>query len=149
MAETELAEQKKTDWREEVSKNLEYYLDTEEGRGKLVNMIRAEAARLLQQMKGRQRTREIIWLSKFCLNCSNFMESYRGSMKCTKWSMKIIKPFYGKPIWSVILNLHGEKLKITDFDWRYKSLNVSDILVEEAIKRINKGYPYPCFEYGG
>ncbi|MCP8305301.1 MAG: hypothetical protein H3Z50_07565 [archaeon] len=145
----EIVEPTKIDWREEASKNLEYYLETEEGRNKLVEMIRAEAVRLLQQMKARQRVREAVWLSRFCLNCSYLMKGKRGSMKCMKWDVKVVKPFYGKPLWTVILTERGEELKIVDFDWHSKSFSVSDILVEEAIKRVNNGYPYPCFEYRG
>lgn len=145
----ETVEPTKIDWREEASKNLEYYLETEEGRNKLVEMIRAEAVRLLQQMKGRQRIRETIWLSRFCLNCSYLMESRRGSMKCTKWNAKVVKPFYGKPLWTFIQTERGEELKVVDFDWHSKSFSVSDILVDEAIKRVNNGYPYSCFEYRG
>ncbi|MGQ9468919.1 MAG: hypothetical protein ACUVTD_03715 [Nitrososphaerales archaeon] len=135
------------DWREEASKNLDYYLDTKEGRNELMEMIRAEAIRLLQQMKGRQRVKEFIWLSKFCLNCSYFMEGKRGLMRCMKLDARIVKPFYGKPLWAIIATTDGEESSIVDIDWNSKSFNVSDILIEEAIKKINNGYPYPCFEY--
>ncbi|MCP8307863.1 MAG: hypothetical protein H3Z54_04125 [archaeon] len=135
------------DWREEASKNLDYYLDTKEGRNELMEMIRAEAMRLLQQMKGRQRVKEFIWLSKFCLNCSYFMGGKRGFMRCIKLDAKIVKPFYGKPLWAVIMTTNGEESLIVDIDWHSKSFDVSDFLVEEAIKRVNNGYPYPCFEY--
>ncbi|MCP8309187.1 MAG: hypothetical protein H3Z54_10940 [archaeon] len=136
------------DWREEVSKNLDYYLDTKEGRNELTEMIRAEAMRLLQQMEGRPRLKEFIWLSKFCLNCSYFMKRKGGFMRCMKLDAKIVKPFYGKPLWAIIVTTGGEESSIVDIDWHSKSFDVSDILVEEAIKRINNGYPYPCFEYG-
>ncbi|MEM3437830.1 MAG: hypothetical protein QXP55_04795 [Nitrososphaerales archaeon] len=135
------------DWREEVSKNLDYYLDTKEGRNELIEMIKAETIRLLQQIKGRQRIKEHIWLSKFCLNCLYFTKSKGGFMRCTKLNARIVKPFYGKPIWAVFTTINGEESLIVDIDWHSKSIDVSDILVEEAIKRINNGYPYPCFEY--
>lgn len=134
-------------WREEVSKNLDYYLDTKEGRNELVEMIKDETMRLLQQMKGRQRVKEFIWLSRFCLNCSYFVEGKRGFMKCMRLDARIVKPFYGKPLWAFIMTANGEESSIVDIDWHSKSFDVSEILVEEAIKRINNGYPYPCFEY--
>lgn len=136
------------DWREEVSKNLDYYLDTKEGRNELMEMIRAESIRLLQQIKDRQRVKEYIWLSKFCLDCSYFMKSKGGFMRCTKLNAKIVKPFHGKPIWAIVVTANGEESLIVDIDWHSKYIEVTDILVEEAIKRINNGYPYSCFEYG-
>jgi len=135
------------DWREEVSKNLDYYLDTKEGRNELVEMIKAETMRLLQQLKGRQRVKEFIWLSRFCLNCSYFVGGKRGFMKCMKMDARIVKPFYGKPLWDFIMTTNGEESSIVDIDWHSKSFDVSEILVEEAIKRVNNGYPYPCFDY--
>jgi len=144
----EIERTKKIDWREEASNNLEYYIDTEEGRNKLVEMIRAEAVRLLQQMKGRERVRDAIWLSKFCFHCSHLVKGKRGSMRCMRWDSRIVKPFYGKPLWTVTLTSGGEELKIVDLDWDSKSFSVSNILVEEAIKRVNNGYPYSCFNYG-
>ncbi|NWG09972.1 MAG: hypothetical protein HXX80_06705 [Nitrososphaerales archaeon] len=136
------------DWREEASKNLEYYLDTKEGRNELMEMIKAEATRLLEQMKGRQRVREVIWLSKFCQNCSYFMREGRSSMRCMRLDAIIVKPFYGRPVWAIIAGKDGKESFITDIDWHSRSIDVSDILVEEAIERINNGYPYPCFEFG-
>jgi len=136
------------DWREEASKNLEYYLDTREGRNELMEMIRDEATRLLEQMKSRQRVREIIWLSKFCQNCSYFIREGRGTMRCMRLDATIVKPFYGRPIWAIVARKDGEESLITDIDWHSRSIDVSDILVEKAIERINNGYPYPCFEYG-
>jgi len=135
------------DWREEVSKNLDYYLDTREGRNELMEMIKAEVMRLLQQIKGRQRIKEYIWLSKFCLSCSYFIRGRGDFMKCVKLDARIVKPFHGKPLWAIITTTHGEESLIVDIDWRSKSIDVTDILVEEAIERINNGYPYPCFEY--
>ncbi len=136
------------DWREEVSKDPDYYLDTEEGRNELVEMIKAETMRLLQQMKGRQRVKEFIWLSRFCLNCSYFVKGKRSFMRCMKMDARIVKPFYGKPLWASVMTAYGEESSIVDIDWYSKSFEVSEILVEETIKGINKGYPYPCFEYG-
>jgi len=136
------------DWREEVSKNLEYYLDTKEGRNELMEMIKTEAMRLLQQIKGRQKVKEFIWLSRFCPNCSYFMKGRRGFMRCVKLDARIVKPFHGKPLWAVMLTANGEESLIVGIDWHSKSLDVSEILVEEAINRVNNGFPYPCFEYG-
>ncbi|MEM3382899.1 MAG: hypothetical protein QXL52_00455 [Nitrososphaerales archaeon] len=135
------------DWREEVSKNLDYYLDTNEGRNELMEMVKAETTRLLQQIKSRQRVKEYIWLSKFCSSCLYFVKSKAGIMKCTKLNAKIVKPFHGKPIWAVIVTTNGEESLIVDINWCSKAIDVTDILVEEAIKRINNGYPYPCFEH--
>jgi len=128
------------DWRKIVSQNLDYYLNTEEGRKELFNMARAEAEYLIEEIKKRKRDEKIIWLSKYCFNCVHFYS--KNLLKCKKWNSRLVKPFYGKVKWK-----HKEEdLFISDFDWNSKAFNVSDIIVELAIEKINKGMPYFCFE---
>jgi hypothetical protein len=133
-------------WQEEASRNPDYYLDTDKGRKELSEMIKKETESLLKELKkNRQRIKEIIWFSNYCPQCSNYIEK-RKLMKCEKFNVKIIKPFFGKPIWSISLNSKGEEeSRITGIDWNSKAFPVSDSIIEEASLRINKGLPYSCF----
>lgn len=136
---------KAKDWREEVSNNLEYFLDTEEGRHLLAEMIRAEKAFILEQIKGRQRVKEVIWHSAYCSRC-HFFDCERRATRCQKFDARIVKPFYGRPLWTFTKTLEGKEWFIADLDWSSKRLEIPDVVVEKAIKMINNGLPYSCFE---
>lgn len=147
MAEKE--REKKVEWQAKVSQNLDYYLDTEQGRKELSEIIRSEAEALLHDVTERaQRVKDVIWLSSYCTTCTRF-EDERGRMKCGKHDSRIVKPFYGKPIWAYARKVDGEKeMVISDVNWNLKAMNISDLVVAEAVKRINHGFPYSCFEPG-
>jgi hypothetical protein len=132
------------DWREIVSSNLEYYLDTEEGRKELEEMVKAEAKKMLAELRKRPRQREIIWLSKYCLNCEYVKETSRGSLRCEKHNARIVKPFYGRPKWKYIED--RDEFIVEDVDWNKKTFNVSELIIEAAINSINRGFPYFCYE---
>ena len=137
---------KEPHWTEKASKNLDYYLNTEEGQKELSEMIKKETETQLQELsKSKQGLKEIIWLSKYCNKCSNFIQT-KNSMKCVKFDSKIVKPFYGRPLWNLRLYSRTEESFISEINWNLKSYDVADIIIEEAIKKINKGYPYLCFE---
>ena len=132
-------------WTEKASSDLEYYLDTENGRKELSEMIKKQTELQLQEViSSKQGLKEVIWLSKHCNQCSHFLEG-KNSMKCIKFKSKIVKPFYGKPIWSIQLS-DIEESHVKDVDWNSKSSEVSDKIIKKAIDKINKGYPYFCFE---
>lgn len=136
------------DWREKVSQDLDYYLDTEEGRKELSEMIKAESEAILEYIsKYRQRVKDIIWLSRFCLGCTYFSQLRRNYYRCGKHDARLVKPFFGKPLWATVTTSSGQKeLLITGVNWDEKSFNISDLVVEETMRRINRGHPYTCFQ---
>lgn len=135
-------------WRERVSRDLDYFLDTEEGRKELSEMVKAETDAILEYIRtSRPRVRDVIWLSQYCRVCARFNAGRRGYMRCEKHDARLVKPFFGKPIWATVVTTHGEKeLLVTGVDWNAKSFDISDMVIEEAIARINGGDPYRCFE---
>ncbi|MCS7116190.1 MAG: hypothetical protein NZ896_01820 [Nitrososphaerales archaeon] len=136
------------DWREKVTENLDYYIDTDEGRKEFSEMSRKERELLEEYIrKSRRRIKDIVWLSRFCLLCVQFVKRGDGYTRCAKLNARIVKPFYGKPVWGTSVTSSGEKeLFIVGFDWKVKSIDVPESLVEVAISTINNGYPYACFE---
>ena len=83
-------------WTEKASSNLEYYLDTEEGRKELSEMIKKETELQLKQIfTSKQGLKEIIWLSKYCDQCTHFTEG-RRSMKCAKFKKRKVEEALGK-----------------------------------------------------
>ena len=134
-------------WVEEITANLDYYLNTPEGRMKLLELAKKESKKreeaALKQYRPR---RNVIWLSRYCYKCKYF--SQHGSrMRCTFWDAKIVKPFYGKPLWFISFNELGKPIVgVSDVEWEDKWLNVEEEIVEMAIDRINNGRPYSCYK---
>jgi hypothetical protein len=135
------------DWRSRVSEDLDYYLDTERGRHELSEMVRAETERILEFIRTqRPRVRDIIWFSAHCRNCS-FFDSQSRHARCAKHEARLVKPFFGRPVWVTVVDSHGDKqLTLSDIDWNAKAFDISDLVIEEATRRINQGLPYTCFE---
>jgi hypothetical protein len=135
-------------WYEKLAENPDYYSNTEAGQQELAQMIRRESERLLAELgKKVTRTREIIWFSRHCLDC-NYFEKNNGRMQCGKWEVRIVKPFYGRAIWSKVsskYNRDEKELVVADIDWNSKWKEISDAIVEKAIDMVNDGYPYFCF----
>lgn len=134
-------------WAEEITANLDYYLNTPEGRMKLLELAKKESEKKEEEaLKQYRPKRNVIWLSRHCYRCKYF--SQHGSrMKCTFWDAKIVKPFYGRPLWFISFNELGKPiLGISDVEWEDKWLNVEERIVEMAIDRINNGKPYPCYK---
>ena len=88
-------------WQEALAEDPEYFMNTKEGQEELAQMIRRESERLLEEIgKSVKRTKEIIWLSRYCTTCKFF--SKQGSRtNCNRWNVRIVKPFYGRPIWEI------------------------------------------------
>lgn len=136
-------------WYQAVAADPEYYTNTEEGQKELADMIRKESERLLEQIgKTVKRTKEIIWLSRFCSECQYFRRE--GSRtRCDRWSVRIVKPFYGRPIWGSAPSMMGgggRELTVEGIDWDTKWKEISDKIVERAIELVNGGYPYFCYK---
>ncbi len=135
-------------WYQAVAENPEYYTNTEEGKKELAEMIRKESERLLEQVgKTVKRTKEIIWLSRFCSAC----EFFRGGprMRCERWDVRIVKPFYGRPIWTRVQSrtMKDEKeLAVEGINWDLKWREISDKVVERAVDHVNGGFPYYCYK---
>lgn len=134
-------------WYQALAEDPEYYTNTEEGQKKLAEMIRRESERLIEEL-GRTavRTKEIIFLSRFCKDCRHFQEGSR--MHCRRWDVRIVKPFYGTPIWGVAPSktLKDEKQFVVEgIDWNNRWKEISDRVVEMAVDLVNGGYPYFCF----
>ena len=135
-------------WYRAVAEDPEYYTRTEEGQKELADMIRKESERLLEQIgKTVKSTKEIIWLSRFCRECHYFREGLR--MHCDRWDVRIVKPFYGRPIWTKVPSktIRDEKeLAVEAINWDMKWREISDKVVERAIEQVNGGYPYYCYK---
>ncbi|MEM0286815.1 MAG: hypothetical protein QXG05_01420 [Nitrososphaerota archaeon] len=139
----------KEEWFEEVTENLDYYLNTEEGKKKLMEEAKKMAEQALEEVaKLHKPQREIIWLSKYCSKCIYFRQQ-ASRMRCERWNARIVKPFYGKPLWFISRDEEGNRtIDVTDVDWDKKWIAVSEIIVEQAIEHINDGNPYDCYEPG-
>ena len=136
-------------WWLALSRDPEYYTNTEQGQRELADMIRKESERLLEEIgKSVKRTKEIIWLSNFCKECNFFKEEGR-KMSCNKWQVRIVKPFYGRAILRPAPPKSGSDEKAFDvegIDWDSRWKEVSDKVVDLAVGMVNGGYPYYCFK---
>jgi len=135
-------------WYEALAENPDYYMNTEAGQKELADMIRRQSERLIAELgRAVKRTREVIWLSRHCLDCKYFQKN-DGRTECKRWDVRIVKPFYGRPIWSSIpskVNRGEKEMVVDDIDWSTKWKEISDAIVERAVDMVNGGYPYFCF----
>ena len=135
-------------WYQAIAEDPEYYTSTDEGQKELAEMIRKESERLIEQIgKTVKRTKEIIWLSRFCNACEFFRGGSR--MRCERWDVRIVKPFYGRPIWTRVQSktMKDEKeLAVEGINWDLKWREISDKVVERAIDHVNGGFPYYCYK---
>jgi hypothetical protein len=134
-------------WYQAIAEDPEYYTNTEDGEKELAEMIRKESERLLEQIgKTIKRTKEIVWLSRYCRQCEFFREGPR--MRCERWDVRVVKPFYGRPIWTKVpskTNQDEKELAVEGINWELKWREISDKVVERAIDHVNGGYPYYCY----
>lgn len=140
-------EQEYLNWYQALAADPEYYTNTEQGQKELAEMIRRESERLIEELgRSAKRTKEIIFLSKFCADCK-FFRSEGRRMECKRWSVRIVKPFYGSPVWTTVPSARGEgkELAVEGIDWDRKWKEISDKVVETAVSMVNGGYPYHCF----
>jgi hypothetical protein len=137
-------------WQEALSNDPDYYMNTREGQEELAQMIRQESERLLEEIgRSVKRTKEIIWLSRYCLSCK-FFAKQGARMKCDRWNVRIVKPFYGRPVWESIpvKGAEGSKEKervVKDIDWNKRWKEISEKIVNWAIDKVNGGFPYFCY----
>lgn len=140
------------DWRNKVDGKLDYYLDSTEGRKKLSTMLQTENEAIRKYVtKHRENVRDIIWLSRYCLLCSKYVENNGktkyGKTKCGKFNARLIKPFYGRPHWETVTTVRGtDEQVIAGIDWDSKRPDVPDESVERAVDKINRGLPYSCYD---
>ena len=136
-------------WWIALARDPEYYTNTEQGQKELADMIRRESERLIEELgKSVKRTKEIIWLSRFCGACHYFKADGR-KMTCTKWGVRIVKPFYGRAIWKQIPSRMGrdeKELMVEGIDWDAKWKEISDRIVEMSVEMVNGGFPYFCYK---
>ena len=135
-------------WQEALAENPHYYMDTKQGQKELAEMIRRESEKLLEDIgRSVKRTKDVIWLSKYCSSCKFFGKG-TSRMTCQRWNVRIVKPFYGLPVWDSIpiKNRAQEKeIVVSDIDWNKKWKEISDQIVEWAVEKVNGGYPYFCY----
>ena len=135
-------------WYTAVVEDPEYYTHTEQGQRELADMIRKESERLIEELgKSVKRTKEIIWLSRFCSSCRYFQTDSR-KMSCNRWGVRIVKPFYGTPVWGMApsTTMRGEKEPVVEgINWDEKWKEISDKIVSQAVEMVNGGYPYFCY----
>ena len=136
-------------WWKALAKDPDYYTNTEQGQKELADMIRKESERLLDELgRSVKRTKEIIWLSRFCPGCKHYNPDGRKVM-CERWAVRIVKPFHGRAIWKDVPSRLGgdEKESIVEgVDWDAKWREISDRIVEMAIDMVNGGLPYFCYD---
>ncbi len=136
-------------WWKALAEDPEYYTNTEAGQKELAEMIRKESERLLEEIgRSVKRTKEVVWLSRFCRSCQSFREDGRR-MSCDRWKVRIVKPFHGSPIWTSTPSRRGdgEKERIVEgIDWDTKWKEISEKVVEMSVEMVNGGYPYFCYK---
>lgn len=136
-------------WWLALSRDPEYYTNTEQGQKELADMIRKESERLLEEIgRSVKPTKEIIWLSNFCASCHYFKSEGR-KMSCSKWRVRIVKPFHGRAIWKQIPSRSGDGEKefvVDGIDWDARWKEVSEKIVDMAVGMVNGGYPYFCYK---
>lgn len=136
-------------WWKALAEDPDYYTNTEQGQKELAEMIRKESERLLEEIgKSVKRTKEIIWLSRFCRSCNYYVAQGR-KMSCNKWRVRIVKPFHGQPIWTSVPSKNGDSERervVEDIDWDTKWKEISERVVEMSVDMVNGGYPYFCFK---
>jgi hypothetical protein len=135
-------------WQEALAEDPDYYMNTKQGQEELARMIRQESERLLEDLgRSVKRTKEIIWLSRYCMSCK-FFSAEGQKTTCRRWNVRIVKPFYGRPIWDSIPVKGSERQKeriVADIDWNKKWKEISNQIVEWAIDKVNGGFPYFCY----
>ena len=124
----------------------DHKLGSKEGMSKsLLTVIENERRQPLELFKNYKTSREIVWLSPFCSTCKYF-KAHGSRLRCEYNEAKLIKPFFGKVEWTVLINSDGTEEQIpTNIDWDVKRIDVDDLLIERAMANINLGKPYPCF----
>ena len=136
-------------WWQALAEDPDYYTNTEQGQKELADMIRKESERLLEEIgKSVKRTKEIIWLSNFCTACHYYTVEGR-KMKCKKWQVRIVKPFYGRAILKEVPPKTGsdeKQFEVEGIDWDSRWKEVSERIVDMAVGMVNGGYPYFCFK---
>jgi hypothetical protein len=141
-------EERYLDWYTALAEDPDYYTNTEQGQKELAEMIRAESERLIEELgKSVKRTREIIWLSRYCRDCK-YLQQEKSRTQCGRWGVRIVKPFYGRAIWSKAPSkrIRGEtEMVVEGIDWDQKWREISDKIIERAVDLVNGGYPYFCF----
>jgi hypothetical protein len=141
-------EERPSSWQEALAKDPDYYMNDTKGQQELADMIRRESERLLTELsRSVKRTREIIWLSRYCLQCKYFKQ-VGHKMNCSKWDVQIVRPFYGKVTWSRVPSRTGDDEKeqiVSGIDWNSKWREISDRIIEWAVDKVNGGVPYFCY----
>lgn len=145
-------EENPLNWQEALADDPEYYMNTREGQEELAQMIRQESERLLEEIgRSVKRTKEIIWLSRYCMSCKFFTKEGSTRMTCRRWNVRIVKPFYGRPVWeSIVAKGAGQTTQqkervVADIDWNKKWKEISNRIVEWAVDKVNGGFPYFCY----
>ena len=145
----EKAEKQIIDWREKVSTDQEFYLNSPKGREKLSNMARLEEESIRERItRNPPKTKEIIWFSRYCSECTNFVEGRGKVMRCGKYKARLVKPLHGRAVWNEVTNATSDKeLLVKEIDWNQTWVKVREEEEEKAIAEINNGLPYQCFEH--
>lgn len=136
-------------WWQALAEDPDYYTNTEEGQKELADMIRKESERLIEDLgKSVKRTKEVIFLSRFCNACQYYKQEGRRTT-CSRWHVRLVKPFHGRPIWTKAPSktmINEKELVVDDIDWDSKWKEISDRVIEMATDLVNGGYPYFCFK---
>lgn len=145
---SEESEPEFANWWQALARDPDYYTNTEDGQKELADMIRKESERLLEEIgRTAKRTKEVVWLSRFCSACHYYKEEGR-KMSCNRWQVRIVKPFHGRAIWKQVRS-HTEPSEkefiVEGIDWDSKWKEISDKIVEMAVDMVNGGFPYFCY----
>jgi hypothetical protein len=144
-----LEEEEFVSWYRALQEDPEYYTNTEQGQKELAEMIRKESERLIEDLgKSVKRTKEVVWLSRYCSECRHFKKE-ASRMHCNRWAVRIVKPFYGRAIWTKApskTNVGEKELVVEGINWDFKWREISDKIIERAVEMVNGGYPYFCYE---
>jgi hypothetical protein len=135
-------------WQDALAQDPDYYMNTKQGQEELAQMIRRESERLLEEIgRSVKRTKEIVWLSRYCTSCKFFLRE-GSKLHCERWDVRIVKPFYGRPVWETVTVKGNESERervVANIDWTKKWKEISNKIVEWAIDKVNGGFPYYCY----
>jgi hypothetical protein len=135
-------------WQEALARDPEYYMNTKQGQEELSQMIRKESERLLEEIgRSVKPSKEIVWLSRHCVSCKFYLKKGTRAA-CERWNVRLVKPFYGKPIWEQVRPKTPDREKemvVAGIDWDRKWKEISEKVVEWAVDQVNGGFPYFCF----
>ncbi len=132
---------------EEITRHLDYYTLTEEGRQQLEEISRKRERIFIEELfKYYRPERNIIWMSSYCESCI-YYTTRGGNPYCSFNESRLVKPFHGRAILKLIKDELDRivSVEVRDIDWDGVWQSVDDEIIRASMEGINGGRPYDCF----